>query len=192
MKKSTITLIAIIGIIALSFFWYTGTRNNFVTLKEDIDMQQGQIETALQRRLDLIPNLVETVKGYAAHEESVYTEIAEARSKLSGSIQKGDLDEINQSNQALDSALSRLLVVVEKYPDLKANEQFTALQDELAGTENRISVARQYYNEKVRSYNTAIQHFPGSIVASSMGYYPAPYFEAEETAKSAPKVDFSN
>ena len=191
MKKTTITLITIIGIIVLLFAWYTGTRNNFVTLKEDIEMQQGQIQTALQRRLDLIPNLVETVKGYAAHEESVYTEIAEARAKLSGSIKSGNLDEISESNQALDSALSRLLVVVEKYPDLKANEQFIALQDELAGTENRISVARQYYNEKVRTYNTSIQHFPGSIVASSSGYYPAPYFEAEEAAQTAPKVDFS-
>lgn len=154
-------------------------------------MQQSQIETTLQRRNDLIPNLVATVKGYADHEEKVFTEIADARSKLAGSIKSGDMNSISKANDSLDSAISRLLAISENYPDLKANEQFIALQDELAGTENRISVARQHYNEKVKEYNTEIQKIPTSIVAGMSGYYPVQYFEAEENAKEAPKVDFN-
>ena len=143
----TKTIIAVALVLVLVVSWFFMTQNSFVTLKEDADMQQSQVETALQRRNDLIPNLVSTVKGYAAHEEKVFTEIAEARSKLAGSIENGNIEDISKANNNLSSALSRLLVITENYPELKANEQFTALQDELAGTENRISVARQYYNE---------------------------------------------
>lgn len=192
MKNGTKVLVGIIAFVVLVAIWFVGTKNNLVTLKENVEMQQAQVETALQRRSDLIPNLVNTVKGYANHEEAVFTEIAEARSKLAGSIESGDLESINEANTALDSALGRLLAISENYPDLKASEQFIALQDELAGTENRISVARQYYNESVRTYNTTVQKFPSSIVAGMSGYYPLPYFEADESAKEVPVVDFSN
>ena len=153
-------------------------------------MQQSQIETTLQRRNDLIPNLVETVKGYSIHEEEVFTEIADARSKLAGSIKSGDIENISKANNSLDSALGRLLAISENYPNLKANEQFISLQDELAGTENRIAVARQHYNEKVRNYNATVQRFPTSIVAGISGYNPMQYFEADENAKEVPKVSF--
>lgn len=190
MNNGSKILIGVVAVLLLVVMWFFGTRNSLVSLKEDVEMQQSQIETTLQRRSDLIPNLVETVKGYAKHEEDVFTEIAEARSKLAGSIDSGDIESISEANNALDSALGRLLAISEDYPDLKASEQFIALQDELAGTENRIAVARQQYNEKLRSYNTRVQSFPTSIVAGMSGYYPLPYFEAEESAKEVPKVSF--
>ena len=190
MKNWTKVLIGIGAVVLLAVFWFFGTRNSLVSLKEDVEMQQSQIETTLQRRNDLIPNLVATVKGYANHEEEVFTEIADARSKLAGSIESGDMKSISEANNALDSALGRLLAISENYPDLKASEQFIALQDELAGTENRIAVARQHYNEKLNTYNTTVQRFPTSIVAGMSGYYPMQYFEADESAKKVPKVDF--
>lgn len=190
MKNWTKVLIGIGAVVLLAVFWFFGTRNSLVSLKEDVEMQQSQIETTLQRRSDLIPNLVATVKGYANHEEEVFTEIADARSKLAGSIESGDMKSISEANNALDSALDRLLAISENYPDLKASEQFIALQDELAGTENRIAVARQHYNEKLNTYNTTVQRFPTSIVAGMSGYYPMQYFEADESAKKVPKVDF--
>lgn len=159
-------------------------------MKEDVKNQQSQVEVALQRRNDLIPNLVATVKGYASHEEAVFTEVAEARAKLAGSIETGDIESINEANNALDSALGRLLAISEDYPDLEASTQFIALQDELAGTENRISVARNHYNDTVSAYNKAVQSMPTSIVASMSGYYTMPYFEASETAKEVPVVSF--
>lgn len=195
-KSSTSkTLLAVLGVIAVVIIaivvWGISTSNNLMTLREDVKMQQSQVETTLQRRSDLIPNLVNTVKGYATHEEEVFTEIADARSKLAGSIESGDLDSISESNSELDSALSRLLAITENYPDLKASEQFTALQDELAGTENRINVARQHYNEKVMTYNTTVQRFPTSIIAGIFGYSPAEYFEASEEAQEVPEVNFN-
>lgn len=191
MKNGTKVLIGSGVVVVLILIWFFGTRNSLVSLKEEVEMQQSQIETTLQRRSDLIPNLLATVKGYANHEEKVFTEIAEARSKLAGSIKSGDMKSISEANDTLDSALSRLLAISENYPDLKASEQFIALQDELAGTENRISVARQHYNEKVNTYNTEVQKFPTSIVAGMSGYYPLQYFEADEAAKEVPKVDFN-
>lgn len=190
MKSGTKVLIGIVAVVLLAVFWFFGTRNSLVSLKEDVEMQKSQIETTLQRRSDLIPNLVATVKGYANHEEELFTEIADARSKLAGSIESGDMKSISEANNALDSALGRLLAISENYPDLKASEQFIALQDELAGTENRIAVARQYYNEKLNTYNTTVQRFPTSIVAEMSGYYPMQYFEADESAKEVPKVEF--
>ena len=191
-SKTLITILAIIlAIIVLIVTWGITTSNSLMTLREDVKMQQSQVETTLQRRSDLIPNLVNTVKGYATHEEEVFTEIADARSKLAGSIESGDLDSISESNNELDSALSRLLAITESYPDLKASEQFTSLQDELAGTENRINVARQYYNEKVMTYNTSVQRFPTSIIAGIFGYSPAEYFEASEEAQKVPEVNFN-
>lgn len=191
MTKGKKVLVGIVALVVLVIFCFIGIKNSLVSLKEEVEMQQSQIETTLQRRNDLIPNLVATVKGYADHEEKVFTEIADARSKLAGSIKSGDMNSISKANDSLDSAISRLLAISENYPNLKANEQFIALQDELAGTENRISVARQHYNEKVKEYNTEIQKIPTSIVAGMSGYYPVQYFEAEENAKEAPKVDFN-
>lgn len=189
-KTSTKVLIAIAAVVLVLVFWFVGTKNSLVSLKEDVSLQQAQIETTLQRRCDLIPNLVASVKGYTSHEEKVFTEIADARSKLAGSIESGDMDEINTASQNLDSALSRLLAISESYPDLKASDQFIALQDELAGTENRITVARQYYNESVRTYNAKVQRFPTSIIAGICGYSPLPYFEASSDANEAPVVSF--
>ena len=139
MKTKTKVLIVIGIVLLLVGFWFFGTRNSLVSLKEDVEMQQSQIETTLQRRNDLIPNLVATVKGYANHEEAVFTEIADARSKLAGSIESGDMESISEANTALDSALSKLLAISENYPDLKASEQFIALQDELAVTDCRFA-----------------------------------------------------
>lgn len=191
MKKGLVIVIALVAVIVLVFSWYVGTRNSFVTLKENVEMQYSQIETALQRRNDLIPNLVATVQGYADHEEEVFTAVAEARAKLAGGLASGNIGEISEASTALDSALGRLLAISESYPELKANENFRALQDELAGTENRISVARQYYNEAVKSYNTTIQRFPASLIAGSSGYYPVPYFEASASAHEVPSVNFN-
>lgn len=189
--NTRIKILICIGIVILIIiFWFIGVKNHLVSLKEDVEMQQSQIETTLQRRSDLIPNLVATVKGYTKHEEMVFTEIADARAKLAGSIENKDINGISEANTALDSALGRLLAISEDYPDLKASEQFIALQDELSGTENRIAVARQYYNEKVKSFNTSIQMFPTSIVAKNSGFSPLPYFEADDGAKEVPKVDF--
>lgn len=190
MQSGKKVLIGIVLVLMTTVFVFLGVRNDLVSLKEDVKMQQSQIETTLQRRNDLIPNLVETVKGYAAHEEKIFTDIANAREKLAGNIKSGDIESISEANDEMNSALNRLLAITENYPDLKANEQFIALQDELAGTENRINVARQYYNEKVNIYNTKVQTFPTSIVARMSGYYPMQYFEADESAKEVPKVNF--
>ena len=191
MKKSTIILIVIAAIFAFTAFWGIGARNSMVSAYEDVQNKASAIETQLQRRSDLIPNFVATVKGYAAHEEEVYTAIADARAKLSGAIESDDMASVSEANAELDSALSRLLVVVENYPELQANENFIALQDELAGTENRIAKARQDYNNEVRSYNKTIKMFPNSIIANMSGFEEMDYFEAAEGAENVPNVDFS-
>lgn len=190
MKNSTKVLIGIAVVALLSIFWFIGTRNNLVSLKEDVQMQQAQIETNLQRRSELIPNLVATVKGYAKHEEEVFTQIADARAMLSGYLSTRDINGMLQANDELNSALNRLLAISESYPELKANENFVALQDELVGTENRIATERKYFNEKVNAYNSAIQKFPTSIVASMSGFSEINYFSADEGAKEAPVVGF--
>lgn len=179
-----------VAIVLIGIFWFFGTKNQLITLKEDVNLKQAQVQTTLQRRSDLIPNLVNTVKGYATHEEAVFTEIAEARAKLAGSIESGDIEDMEDSYNALDSAIGRLLVISEDYPDLQASKQYTALMDELAGTENRISVTRQYYNEAVYNYNVAIDKMPASIVASLSGYRPAKSFEADEKSQEVPIVNF--
>ena len=182
----SIVIVAVI-VLFISFF---SSRNGLIDLRENVEMQQSQIETTLQRRSDLIPNLVETVKGYTAHENEVFTSIAEAITKLAESINSGNLSSISEASASLDSALGRLIAIAEDYPELKASEQVIALQDELAGTENRIAVARQHYNEKVRTYNTAVQRFPTSIVASMSGFYPMEYYEADDGAHVVPSVSF--
>ena len=192
LKIFGVALAVIVGIALICILYSISTKNSFISMREDINKQQANVEVALQRRADLIPNLVATVKGYATHEEKVFTEIAQARSKLAGSINSGNLSEISAANDELSSALSRLLVLKESYPELKANENFIALQDELAGTENRIAIARRDYNDLVSKYNTKIQKFPASIIANSNGFEKVDYFKSQEGSNIAPSVDLSN
>ena len=175
-------------ILAIAVLPLTGcSYNKFVSQEEAIKAQWAQVQNQLQRRNDLIPNLVETVKGYAAHEESVYKDIADARSRLLAA--KSPEESIQAANQTT-SALGRLMAVVENYPQLKANEQFNRLMDELSGTENRIGVARGRYNEKIQEYNTLRRAFPSNITAKMFGFQEYPYFEAPKEAQAAPKVSF--
>jgi LemA protein len=165
-----------------------GIYNRLVTFNESIQGQWAQVENQLQRRNDLIPNLVNTVKGYAKHEKDVFEYVADARAKLAGAK---TVNEKIGASQQMDSALSRLLMVVEQYPQLRANENFVRLQDELAGTENRIAVARQRYNETVLAYNITLQRFPGNIVAGMFGFQKKDvYFKAQEAARQVPNVQF--
>jgi len=187
MKKSFIGF-GIIAVILIGLLvMFIPSYNNFVGLEENVNKSYAQIENQLQRRLDLIPNLVNTVKGYAAHEEEVLTAIADARARLAGAESP---EEEATANAELSGALSRLLVVVENYPELKADQQFTQLMDELAGTENRISVARKDYNDHVSEYNRKVKSFPGVIVANITGFDEKEYFEADSRAQDAPEVDF--
>ena len=179
----------IVGVIIIILvFNIIGSYNNLVSLSEDVETKLSQIDNQLQRRNDLIPNLVETVKGFAAHEEEIIQSVTEARSKLAGA---SSLDETIEADAELASALSRLLVVVENYPELKADANFRQLADDLSGTENRIAVARQDYNEAARRYNSAIRRFPANIIANMFGFERVEYFKAQEDAKDVPKVDFS-
>lgn len=186
--KGTIIGIVIVVVIGLLLYGFVkGTYNDLVRQDEGVKTAWAQVEAVLQRRLDLIPNLVETVKGYQIHEKEVLIGVTEARAKVAGA---GSLPEQIEANQGLSSALSRLLVVVERYPELKANQNFLALQDELAGTENRINVERRRYNEAVRDYNVRARSFPANIVASLFGFERATPFEASPGAETVPKVDF--
>jgi LemA protein len=176
-------------ILALAVLPLTGcSYNKFVSQEEAIKAQWAQVQNQLQRRNDLIPNLVETVKGYAQHEESVYKDIADARSKLLAA--KSPEETIQAANQQT-AALGRLLAVVENYPQLKANEQFNRLMDELSGTENRLAVERMRYNEKVQEYDTSRRQFPANLTAKLFGFKEYPYFQAPPDAKQVPKVNFS-
>ena len=185
--KIALIVVVVLLLAALVFGGkFVSIRNDLVTKKESVSAAWSQVDVALQRRADLIPNLVETVKGYAKHEEGVMDDVASARAALIGA--KTPQDKIAANNQ-LDGALGRLLVVVENYPNLKANENFLRLQDELAGTENRIAIERRKYNETVQSYNTQIQLFPNNIVASISGFQrDDAYFKTEPGARTAPKV----
>jgi LemA protein len=165
--------------------------NTIQTYDEQVNAAQAQIKVQLQRRADLIPNLVETVKGYAKQEQSIFTEVAEARAKLAGAVQSNDLQQMAAANAALTAPLGRLLAIAENYPQLKSNENFRALQDQLEGTENRIAVARQDYNEAVNRYNAYIRRFPAVLTAKVIGKGPREYFEADAGAAKVPKIDFS-
>jgi LemA protein len=191
MSKGKMILIGVlVGVLllALSLYgFFRGTYNQFVSLDEGVKSSWAQVENQLQRRFDLIPNLVETVKGYAKQEKDVLVEVTNARAKVGGANTVPD--KINANNQ-LSGALSRLLVVVEKYPDLKSNQNFIRLQDELAGTENRIAVERKRYNDAVKVYNVAIRSFPSNLLAGMFGFNKAAFFEAPAAAKAAPQVKF--
>ncbi|ARK20989.1 LemA family protein [Sporosarcina sp. P26b] len=189
MKKLAGPLIAIIVLVVIAAIMIVPSYNKLVNLEEDVDQSYAQIETQLQRRVDLIPNLVNTVKGYASHEKEVLENIANARSKMAGA--QGP-EEQAAADSELSSALSRLLVVVENYPDLKANQNFQQLMDELAGTENRIAVARKDYNDVVSVFNRTVKRFPGKIVASIFGFDEKEYFKAVEGAQQPPSVDFGD
>ena len=191
MQKGTkvfLIILAIVVVFVLIFYSsIKGTYNKLVTFDEGVKTAWAQVENQLQRRLDLIPNYVETVKGYARHEREVFIEVTEARAKVAGSVTPSQQIE---ANTELTAALSRLLLVVERYPDLKANQNFIRLQDELAGTENRIAVERMRYNEAVKEYNAYIRRFPNVFVATFSGFSRATLFEAPEEAKEPPKVKF--
>jgi len=166
--------------------------NRIQTLDEQVNAFKSQIQVQLQRRADLVPNLVETVKGYAQHEEAIFTSVAEARAKLGGAIQSGSLGQMAEANQGLTSALGRLIAVAENYPQLKANENFRMLQDQLEGTENRIATARQDYNNAVRTYNAYIRQFPQVLTAKMISAKEREYFELTTPgAAEAPKVQFN-
>src|SRR5688572_22391656 len=176
-------------ILALAVLPLSGcSYNRFVTQEEAIKSQWAQVQNQLQRRNDLIPNLVESVRGYAAHEEGVFTAIAESRAKLAGA--QTPEETIQAANQQ-SSALARLLVISENYPQLRANEQFNRLMDELSGTENRIAVERMRYNERVQAYNTSRRQFPSNVTAKIFGFKEYPFFQAPPEAKTVPKVTFT-
>ena len=164
-----------------------GTYNRLVTQNEQINGAWSQVQNVLQRRADLIPNLVETVKGYAAHEKEIFENVAAARGRLAGATTP---KEAEAANAGLTSALGRLLAIAENYPALKANENFIRLQDELAGSENRIATERMRYNDVVRAYNVRIRQFPGNLVAAAFNFAPMPLFEAPAAAKVVPSVKF--
>lgn len=194
MGKAIIALVVvviIVGLIGVVFFgMYISTKNTLVSKNEAVKSAWSQVDIVLQRRADLIPNLVETVKGYAKQEQTVFGDIAKARSSL---LSAGTPQEKIAANGQLDGALGRLLLIVENYPQLKSNENFLRLQDELAGTENRIAVERKRYNDTLRDYNTYVQQFPASVFAGWAGFKPNDaYFQASEGSRVAPKVDFAN
>lgn len=191
MKKGLlITLGVILVLILMTIAGFIGTYNRLQTLDETVNSQWAQVENQLQRRSDLIPNLVNTVKGYAAHEKSIFIGIADARAQLSGAVKKGDMKGINQANGQFNGALSRLLAIAENYPQLKADQNFMALQDELTGTENRLAVARKDYNESVKTINSIIRTFPTSIIAGMSGVKSREYFQVEEGKTAVPDVKF--
>jgi len=165
--------------------------NRIQTLDEQVNAYEGNIKVQLQRRADLVPNLVETVRGYARHEESIFTQVAEARSRLAGAVQGGNVTQMAEANQALTGALGRLIAIAEAYPELKANENFRSLQDQLEGTENRIATARQDYNTAVQEYNGYIRRFPQVVTAKITGAKQRPYYELTTPgAAEAPRVNF--
>src|SRR5438270_9269204 len=188
MKNALIVLVVLAIIALLLGSSFVSRRNQMVVKREAVNAAWAQVDVVLQRRADLIPNLVETVKGFATQEQVVFGDIAKARSALLGAHSPA---EKIAANGQLDSALGRLMVVVENYPQLRSNENFLRLQDELAGTENRIAIERRRYNEAVQDYNTYITLFPNNIVASMSGFTRNDaYFKTEEGSRSAPKVDF--
>ncbi len=196
MKKGLITIIAIVVVVIVLYSWIKGAQNSFVKAEEGVEEAWAQVENVYQRRADLIPNLVATVKGYAEHESSTLEAVVNARANATSvkidaqDLSEEALEKYNKAQGELSSALGRLLLIQENYPDLKANENFRDLQVQLEGTENRITVERQKFNEAAREYNTMIRTFPKNILASMFGFEKKPYFAAAEGAQNAPVVQF--
>lgn len=196
MKKSYIILAVVVVIVLAIFLWFKSSYNQMVKMSESVSAQWSNVESNYQRRMDLIPNLVNTVKGYAAHEQNTLAEVMEARAKATQvqinveQLDESSLKKLNAVQGELSSALSRLLAVSENYPNLKANENFLDLQTQLEGTENRINVARMKFNDAVRGYNSYIRLFPKNIIANMSGFTTKPYFEATAGAEKAPEVTF--
>jgi LemA protein len=190
MNPLMVVLLVLGGLLVVAFLiagYVRSTYNDLVSLQEQNRTAWSQVENQLQRRNDLIPNYVETVKGYAKQETTIFTEIANARARLGGA---GSVQERMEASNQLTGALSRLLVIIENYPQLKSSENFLRLQDELSGTESRISTERMRYNETARTYNIRIRQFPANLVASSFNFGPQPLFEAPPAAREAPRVQF--
>ena len=196
MKKGLVVIIVVAVAVLGIFFWFQGTYNNMVKMDEGVQAAWSQVENVYQRRADLIPNLVATVKGYAAHEQQTLEGVISARSKATqitvdpSSLTSEELAKYQQAQGELGMALGKLLAISENYPDLKANTNFLELQSQLEGTENRITVERKKFNDAARAYNTTIRQFPKNIVAGMFGFEKKPYFEAQEGAQQAPKVEF--
>jgi LemA protein len=196
MKKKFIPIIIVAAVIVILVAWAVGAYNGLVIKDENCSKQWSKVESQYQRRMDLIPNLVNTVKGYASHEEATLLKVIEARNQASQvkidaeNMTQEQLNEFQKSQENLSSAIRGLNIVVEKYPDLKANQNFLELQSQLEGTENRIAVERQRYSDVVNEYNTSVRRFPNSIFASIFGFDKKPYFESQTGAENAPKVEF--
>lgn len=196
MKKSIIVLLAILGVVVIIIVSCIGSYNGLVTMDESVSGQWANVETQYQRRADLIPNLVSTVKGYASHEKETLEGVVQARSQATqikvdvNDLTPAKLAEYQKAQGAVTSALGKLLAITENYPDLKANQNFLELQAQLEGTENRINVARKSFNDAAQVYNTAIRRFPKSIIATMMGFDKRTYFEATQGSENAPEVKF--
>jgi len=189
--RAGLIVLAVVAVLVIGVaMWAVGLNNQLVNLQQNVNVQWAQVQNAYQRRADLIPNLVETVKGFAAQERTVLTEVTQARASASGVNDPQAMQKFAAAQAQLSGALSRLLVTVERYPDLKSNQAFLTLMSQLEGTENRISVERKRYNDLVGEYNKRVQYFPGSIVAGMMGFTPKALFEAAPGSETAPKVKF--
>lgn len=189
MKKSLKVLLTVLLVILVITIPFVGSYNSMVTSEQKVNTAESNIDAQLQRRSDLIPNVVETVKGYAAQEKDIFTAVAESRSKLAGAT---TTEEKAAADQELTGAVGRLLAISERYPELKSDQVFRDLTVQLEGTENRISVSRQNFNDAASEYNTSIKRFPRNIVAGMFGFKEKPYFKADESAKEVPKVEFNN
>jgi LemA protein len=196
MKKKFIPIIIVAAVVVILVAWAVGAYNGLVIKDENCSKQWSKVESQYQRRMDLIPNLVNTVKGYASHEEATLLKVIEARNQASQvkidaeNMTQEQLNNFQQSQENLSTAIRGLNIVVEQYPDLKANQNFLELQSQLEGTENRIAVERQRYSDVVNEYNTSVRRFPNSIFASMFGFDKKPYFESQTGAENAPKVEF--
>lgn len=194
--KKALPWIVVLGVLAIIILWVVGVYNGLVAAQEQVESSWAQVENQYQRRADLVPNLVATVKGYASHEQETLENVMAARARATqitidpANATPEQLAAFQAAQGELSQALGRLLAVAENYPDLKANENFRDLQAQLEGTENRITVARQLFNDEAKNYNTYLRRFPNNLIASAFGFEKKPYFEAEETAHTAPKVEF--
>lgn len=196
MKKSYVVIITVVAVIAIIVFWSVGVYNKLVVADESVKTAWSNVESQYQRRADLIPNLVNTVKGYAEHEQETLNAVVEARAKATQmnisaeNLTKDNIKAYQEAQESISSSIGRLLMVSENYPDLKANKNFQNLQEQLEGTENRIQVARNKYNESTKAYNTMLRRFPNNIVAGMYGFESKEYFEATEKAAEVPSVEF--